>query len=153
MLNKIILGAAVCFVLAGCGGPGDTSSAPVAAAPAVAESPATAAATPAATATAAAHDELKAAVQAYSDAFLTGDGKTAYGLLSQRCRKRATLDEFTGVVEAAKQTYGSALPMKTFTASVSGDLARVTYTYAIKAIDQDSEPWVREGGRWHEDDC
>jgi hypothetical protein len=116
------------------------------------EGPATVAdASPAAAA--AADGGLKAAVQAYSDAFLTGDGKTAYGLLSQQCRKRTTLAEFSSMLDTAKQLYGSALPIETFSASISGDLARVTYTYTIKAINQDHEPWVREDGDWHEDDC
>ncbi len=98
-------------------------------------------------------DGLKSAVQAYSDAFLTGDAKTAYDLLSERCRKRRSLTEFTAIVDAAKQMYGSALPFESYAEKVSGDLARVTYTYSVKAINQDAEPWSREGGDWHQDDC
>jgi hypothetical protein len=45
------------------------------------------------------------------------------------------------------------LPVRSFVAEVSGDLARVTYTYDLKAINQDAEPWVREDGKWKEDDC
>jgi hypothetical protein len=97
--------------------------------------------------------KLKIAVQAYSDAFLSGDAKKAYGLLSERCRKRTSLSEFTGIVTAAKGLYGNPLPFKTYSAKVSGGLARVTYTYAVKAINQDSEPWSRESGTWHQDDC
>ena len=119
------------------------------AAPAGAQSAALSAAPSAASASA----ELKAAVQAYSDAFLTGEATTAYKLLSERCRKRTSLSEFTGIVTAAKQMYGSALPLQTYSAKVSDDLARVTYTYAVKAINQEAEPWTREGGRWHQDDC
>lgn len=153
MRIKIMLVAGACLLMTGCGGADDSAtaentatSAPVSpvAAPKEAASKETAPA---------ADDDLKAAVQAYSDAFLTGDGKAAYGLLSKRCRDRTPSEQFTGLVEAAGQTYGSALPFKTYSASVSGDLARVTYTYSIKAINQDSEPWVREGGHWHEDDC
>ncbi|XVV09853.1 hypothetical protein ACQP2X_34070 [Actinoplanes sp. CA-131856] len=97
--------------------------------------------------------ELKVAVQAYSEAFLTGDGVKAYKLLSERCRKRTSQAEFTAIVDAAKQMYGSALPLETYSAKVSGDLARVTYTYMVKAINQESEPWTREAGSWHQDDC
>jgi len=96
---------------------------------------------------------LKSAVKAYSDAFLTGDATTAYKLLSERCRKRTSLSEFTGIVAGAEQVYGSALPLETYSAKVSDDLARVTYTYSIKAINQEAEPWVREDGNWHQDDC
>jgi hypothetical protein len=49
--------------------------------------------------------------------------------------------------------YGTALPIKTYDANISGDLARVTYTYDVAEINQDSEPWVKESGAWHEDDC
>jgi hypothetical protein len=91
------------------------------------EGPATVAdASPAAAA--AADGGLKAAVQAYSDAFLTGDGKTAYGLLSQQCRKRTTLAEFSSMLDTAKQLYGSALPIETFSASISGDPGSPTRT-------------------------
>lgn len=51
-------------------------------------------------------------MRAYSDAFLTGDATTAYELLSERCRKRTSLSEFTGIVTAAKQMYGSPLPWR-----------------------------------------
>ena len=97
-------------------------------------------------------DELKQAVQAYSDAFLTGDVK-AYDLFSERCQDRTNKNEFIGILAAAKSAYGSALPLKSIDADVSGDLARVSYTYPIEAINQDSEPWVREGGTWKQDDC
>ena len=106
-----------------------------------------------ATAEAGAKDELRSAVKAYSDAFLTGDAAAGYKLLSERCRKRTSLSEFTGIVTVAEQMYGSALPLATYSAKVSGDLARVTYTYSIKAINQEAEPWTREGGNWHQDDC
>ena len=155
MRSRITLTALACLLMAGCASEGDY----LASAPATSTSAggvANSAVVPAATsveATPTAKDDLKAAVQAYSDAFLTGDSKTAYGLLSKRCRNRTTLNEFSVIVAAAKATYGSALPLETFSASVSGDLARATYTYSIKAINQDTEPWVRENGSWHEDDC
>lgn len=96
---------------------------------------------------------LRTAVQAYSDAYLTGKSSTAYALLSARCRKRMSSSAFSALTSAAQATYGSALPIKSFDAEVSGNLARVTYTYDLKAINQDAEPWVREDGKWKEDDC
>jgi len=96
---------------------------------------------------------LRAAVQAYSDAFLSGNAKQAYALLSTRCQERSTLAEFTAITDQAKALYGNPLPMSSFKAQISGDLARVTYTYAVSAINQTREPWVRESGDWHEDDC
>jgi hypothetical protein len=100
--------------------------------------------------------ELREAVQAYSDAFLTGDADAAYALLSKRCQDRTGKAEFAAIVEQAGQQYGDPLPFKTFSTGVlvdDADLARVTYTYAVAEINQDAEPWVREDGAWHEDDC
>jgi hypothetical protein len=152
---SVCVGASL--LVAGCG---DTTDAdlPTAtgkSAPAESSSPAVTPSTQASAAAeeAGAKDELRLAVKAYSDAFLTGDATTAYGLLSERCRKRTSLSEFTGIVTAAERMYGSALPLETYSAKVSDDLARVTYTYSIKAINQEAEPWVREGGDWHQDDC
>jgi hypothetical protein len=98
-------------------------------------------------------DALRTNVQAYSDAYLTGQPVKAYGLLSHRCQDRTSLSEFTGLVTAAKQQFGSELPFKTYNAMISGPLARVTYTYDVASINQDQEPWVKENGHWHEDDC
>lgn len=98
-------------------------------------------------------DPLRANVQAYSDAFLTGDADTAYGLLSDRCRQRVSQSAFKIITTAAKTAYGSALPIETFDADVQSSLARVTYTYSDSKINQTDEPWVQENGEWHEDDC
>ena len=54
---------------------------------------------------------------------------------------------------AAGQMYGSALPITAYDAQISGDLARVTYTYAVPALDQSAEPWTSEDGAWKQDDC
>jgi hypothetical protein len=101
----------------------------------------------------AAPDPLRVAVQAYSDAYLTGKPLVSYNLLSKRCQARVSLSYWTGLVTAAKDAYGSALPIKTYSEHVEGTLARVTYTYDVSAIDQTDEPWVMESGHWHEDDC
>jgi hypothetical protein len=45
------------------------------------------------------------------------------------------------------------LPIVSYDAQVSGDHARVTYTYDVAALNQDAEPWVREEGFWKTDDC
>lgn len=97
--------------------------------------------------------ELRAAVQTFSDGFLAGQPVEAYELFSARCQDRVSLSYFTGLVTAAKLTYGSALPLRSYQAQVSGDLARVTYTYDVPALNQTDEPWAREGGQWRQDDC
>ena len=142
---RALCAVASLLILAGCGG---SASDKPEAAPTTTPSP-----TPSATPTENSTDALKQAVKKYSDAFLTGRSDEAYALFSERCQKRMSKAEFAGIVAQAKQTYGTALPLKTFDAKISGDLARVTYTYDVAEINQDSEPWVREGGDWHEDDC
>jgi len=144
------------LALAGCGSSSsDSADKTPSPATTTATSPAPAQTTnsaPTQDATADATADLKKAVKAYSDAFLTGD-TTAYDMLSKRCRARTDKNEFIGGLMAAKSTYGSALDFKSFSADISGSMARVTYTYDVPAINQDAEPWVREGGVWHEDDC
>lgn len=95
---------------------------------------------------------LRDAVQAYSDAFLTGDDAAAFDALSARCQDKVGADAFGTVVNAAGKTYGTALPIKTFDADVNDTQARVTYTYDMAAIDQKDQPWVDEGG-WKYDAC
>ncbi len=97
---------------------------------------------------------LRKAVEAYSDAYLAGDADAGYALLSQRCQHRIGKAEFAAMTAMAADVYGgTALPMTSYTAHRSGDLARVTYTYATSDLDQESEPWVREHGQWRQDDC
>lgn len=54
-------------------------------------------------------------------------------------------DTSEAVLERAVTAYSDAF--------LTGKLARATYTYSISAIDQESEPWVREGREWKQDDC
>jgi hypothetical protein len=98
-------------------------------------------------------EALREAVQAYSDAFLNADPVEAYEYFSVRCAKQTSLSYFTGIVTAAKELYGAALPIKDYDAEVAGNLARVTYTYDVPALSQTREPWSREDGAWKLDDC
>ena len=96
---------------------------------------------------------LRAAVQAYSDAYLSGNGKAAYALLSKRCQKMDTLEGFSALVDQAKNLYGNPVPMTSFKAHIAGGMARVTYTYMITAINQTDQPWTLEAGGWRDDNC
>ncbi|MDP9432169.1 MAG: hypothetical protein M3P91_05535 [Actinomycetota bacterium] len=118
-----------------------------------AKQPARAAPPAAAVEVVATDDGLRTAVRNYSDAFLSGDPVTAYAAFSERCKQNISLSYFTGIVAAAKATYGSALPIRTYEAETSGDFARVTYTYDVPALNQTREPWSREKGQWRQDDC
>ncbi|MEU4712476.1 hypothetical protein AB0F73_02230 [Micromonospora purpureochromogenes] len=154
MINKaMIVTPLFVLSLAACGSNADkpeASSSSTSAAPA-ATSVSDAAATP--TAQTPSEAELRQAVVAYSDAFLDAKPTVGYELFSARCKERVTLSEFTGMLMAAKQMYGKAMPIKSFEAQMSGDLARVTYTYDVPALNQTKEPWVREDGKWKQDDC
>lgn len=136
---KIWLGALVLVLATGCGGGATGPKVP--------------SATGVDSEAAAATEDLRAAVQHYADAFLTADADASYALLSERCQARTSLATWRGLIEQMGVAYGSPLRLTSYTAKVSGDLARVTYTFSEAAINQSAEPWVRENGKWHEDDC
>lgn len=101
---------------------------------------------------------LRRAVKAYSDAFLTGRGDAAFELLTHRCRRELGRDRFTGLVERAGDLYGSRLELKSFEAEFMGDLASVTYTFDISALNQADEAWAFDygfelDGAWRNDQC
>ncbi|WP_207506509.1 nuclear transport factor 2 family protein [Klenkia taihuensis] len=156
-MKKSFVVGVVAVGMLGISGCGSTSNESSAMPPSASVSPSTSSASPdtssAATSNEPAQGELRAAVQSYSDAFLTGDADVAYDLLTARCKDRTSAAQFSGIVSAASQLYGAALPITSYSAEVSEDLARVTYTYDVPAINQTSEPWAREDGEWKQDDC
>lgn len=110
----------------------------------------TAAPTP--SATAAPEDDLKTAIADYSTAYLTGDGATAHGLLSQRCQGVLPLSELASLTEQARDLYGD-VKIESVDVDVDGDQATATYSYPVPAINQTDEPWLIEGTGWKNDDC
>lgn len=96
---------------------------------------------------------LEAAVIAYSDAFLSADANASYDLLSDRCQDRNSEATWAGLMAAVEGQFGSPLPLRSYESEISGDFARVTYTYDVASINQDREPWVWERGGWRQDDC
>ena len=104
-------------------------------------------------ATATQDQPLRAAVQAYSDAYLGGDGATAFNLQSARCQQTIGLQQMTSLASAAKSIYG-VLPLTSFMVdSNSVSTATVTYTYAVAKMDQSDQRWVLQGGSWKYDGC
>lgn len=95
---------------------------------------------------------LKDAVRGYSAAFLRGDAAATVEMLSERCRDRIGA-QLPSVVAAAAQAYGNAKITSLSVDEQSGNLARVTYRYDRAELDQEGEPWVKQGGRWKQDDC
>lgn len=96
---------------------------------------------------------LEAAVRAYSDAYFKPDAKTAHGMMSARCAAKVDPVIYKSVVEQTVKDLGHH-KIKTLTVDqMSGDLARVTYTYDVPKLDQKFQPWVREDGTWKYDGC
>ncbi|GAA5122677.1 hypothetical protein GCM10023339_41410 [Alloalcanivorax gelatiniphagus] len=96
--------------------------------------------------------QLRRVVQTYSRAFLGGNARKAYALLAPRCRDAIAYNDFAEIVDTAHEVYGN-LPIRSYTATISGDRARVTYRYAVGRLDQVREPWVRRAAGWRNSQC
>jgi hypothetical protein len=142
MMIRTLLASALTVVSLGVGGPA-TSSAPSAAEQADLEHKSQVS-TP--------QTELRRAVYAYSRAFLGGDARKAYAWLAPRCRNAIAYNDFAEIVDAAHDVYGT-LPIRSYTATISGDRARVTYRYPVRRLDQVREPWVRRAAGWRNNQC
>lgn len=105
------------------------------------------------TASTSADDALTAAVRAYSAAYFKPDPAAGYALLSARCQTRVSAAAYGTEVEGAVATYGHQQVQDVTVDQLSGDLARVSYTYTVPALDQSGQPWAREGGAWRYDAC
>lgn len=162
-MKRVVLVLTLALLAAGCGGgdgdaPRSASSSSSTPTPSTGSTPsptASASDLPLAQITEGSPDQraLRTAVQLYSDAFLTGNAEVSYALLSLRCRNRVTEEQWDQLLAMAAQKYGQALPVESYEALISGDTARVSYGFSDSSIDQTREPWVREDGRWREDDC
>ncbi len=95
---------------------------------------------------------LESAVVDYSDALLGGDADTGYGLLSARCQETIGPDEFAVADSQIAERYGDA-SMTSYTEDVDRQVGIVTYRYNDSAIDQEDQPWIRDGGGWRNDEC
>jgi hypothetical protein len=96
--------------------------------------------------------QLREAVLAFSEAYLSGVVDTAYALMSERCRQRSTRAEFAHDVALVQEMYDPE-PIRSLVTDVESDRARVTYTYGEFDLNQTGEPWTLEAGQWHNDDC
>lgn len=97
--------------------------------------------------------QLEATVRAYSAAYFKPDTAAAYGMLSKRCAAKIPQPMYDATVKATVASLGKH-EIKTLTVDqLSGDLARVTYTYDVPKLSQTGQPWAREGGVWKYDGC
>ncbi|GGS81898.1 hypothetical protein [Streptomyces griseoviridis] len=98
--------------------------------------------------------ELTKAVEDYTAAYFAGEASTAYGMLSERCQKKANELVFGATVDQAAKEYGPDHAATDVQAEVSGDMARVSYRVeGLPKFDQDAQPWTLEGGAWKYDAC
>ncbi|MEV5659810.1 hypothetical protein [Streptomyces flaveolus] len=105
---------------------------------------------------AAGHDtaELTAAVEAYTAAYFKGEADAAHAMLSARCAERYPAEQYAAIIKQAAADYGPDHPATDVQADVSGDMARVTYkVQGLPKLDQQAQPWAREGGAWKYDAC
>ncbi len=145
MRRMVALGAAV-LVLGGCSN--DDGDADRRAEPAPSSPASTAPSSPA-------EIELRAAVQAHSDAVLTGKVAAALRLMSRRCRDTMDERQFTEEVKLQGSIHSKPLEFQSYDAEVDGRRALVNYTYLVVESDTEpvGEPWVLEPGGWRKDEC
>lgn len=96
---------------------------------------------------------LETAVRAYSDAYFKPDTAAGHAMLSARCKEQLPAEVYGATVEAGAKAYGKQEIKSLTVDQLSGDLARVTYSYSVPLLDQKSQPWAREGGQWKYDAC
>jgi hypothetical protein len=113
----------------------------------------TATVAPAAAKSKAARTAVAKAVKAYSAALVAGKGKTAFPMLSARCRKVIGASGFTALAAQAHHTYPHATIKKITVTDVKGTRAHVTYTYSAAILNQKKQPWVKEKGAWRWNGC
>lgn len=99
---------------------------------------------------------LRTAVIFYNTAFFDGDGDTAWGLLSARCRVRiptVEMDQRSGLAGAIARARPDAVAVRAFAADVDDGVARVRYRFGDSRLNRAPERWVKEGRSWRNDGC
>jgi hypothetical protein len=98
-------------------------------------------------------DPLRSAVEAYTRAYLGGDGATAFAMLSARCKLAIGSQQMNAAASDANSLYG-VMPLTSFSVdSRTATHATVSYGLAVSKLDQTNQPWVLENGSWKYDHC
>lgn len=93
------------------------------------------------------------AVEAYFDAFTTGDAATARTFLSARCNETLVDPGFSELVTGSAEAFPDLEIESWETVEVDGDTATVEYETGEEAVDaQGPVRWVNEDG-WKFDAC
>ena len=95
--------------------------------------------------------KLRAAVKAYSAAFLGGHAKRAWLMRTDHANEGMTYPEFRAVCVQAHEIYGDAVMTSLTVDRIKGERALVSYTYDIHDIDQSLQPWRLVDGHWKYD--
>lgn len=96
---------------------------------------------------------LETAVRRYAETSFSGDVQGAYALLSDRCRETVSLAEFRRETADSMRMYRGTKVISYTEESREGSRAKISVSLTRPEIDQDFEPWVRDTGGWHTDDC
>ena len=96
---------------------------------------------------------LETAVRRYAETSFSGDAKGAYELLSDRCKEMVPFAEFRRETADSMRMYRGTKVINYTEGSREGSRAKISVTLSRPEINQDFEPWVRDPGGWHEDDC
>lgn len=97
--------------------------------------------------------DLAAAYRAFVDAYLSGDGATAYGALSERCQDVFTADEYADSSADAAEQIG-LVDYVIVSVTVSGDRGEVDGEFPVAELNHEGgTAFVLEGGEWRSDRC
>ncbi len=97
--------------------------------------------------------ELAAAYRTFVDAFLSGDGATAYGLLSERCQDVYSAEEYAdGSADAAEDI--GLVDYVIVSVTVDGDRGEVDGEFPVAELNHEGgTAFVLEDGKWRADRC
>ena len=98
--------------------------------------------------------QLFHAVQAYNDAYYTGDARTVRRLRVSLCRELSWEEGLPSQVNKAATEYGEPQRITSFRARTAGRLAFVTYAFEDPDLRRHrGEAWSREPEGWRYADC
>jgi hypothetical protein len=95
---------------------------------------------------------LIATATTYANALNGGQGDVAWRLQSKRCRYAYPIAKMRELANTAVDIYGVSRVKSIKVNSITGNRARVTW-FVTGAKYPAREPWIKERGRWLEDDC
>lgn len=96
---------------------------------------------------------LETSVRAYTKALFEPDPDTAYDLLSSRCQDEISPADYAMQSESAHHEYGQLTIEDVTVDQLAGDMARVSYSVGVPALEREAQPWTREDGTWRWDAC